>query len=161
MNKKPMISKIPPSANTDAPTAVTGVSGPAKPPASKTWAGLRKRHDRPGLNGIVMVERTRETGARTETETRVHITSLADPAGKPGPVIRRHRATENSLHRVMDMVLRDDECRISTGHAPANFTTVKHVAHNRMRRSPAKDSMRLKRKVAACNDDVRVSLIAQ
>ena len=61
----------------------------------------------------------------------------------------------------MDMVLRDDECRISTGHAPANFTTVKHVAQNRMRRSPAKDSMRLKRKVAACNDDVRVSLIAQ
>ncbi len=130
---------------------------------------LRKRHDWPGLNGIVMVESTRETGAKTETETRFYITSLADPAEKLGPVIRQHWAIENSLHWaienslhwVMDMVFRDDECRISTGHAPANFTTVKHVAHNLMRRSPAKDSMRLKRKVAAWNDDFLVSLIAQ
>ena len=38
------------------------------------------RHDWPGLNGIVMLESTRETGAKTETETRFYITSLADPA---------------------------------------------------------------------------------
>ncbi len=122
---------------------------------------LRKRHDWPGLNGIVMVESTREIGAKAETETRFYITSSTDPAERLGPVIRQHWAIENSLHWVMDMVFRDDECRISTGQAPANFTTVKHVAYNLMRRSPAKDSMRLKRKVAAWNDDFLVSLIAQ
>ena len=61
----------------------------------------------------------------------------------------------------MDMVVRDDECRTSTGHAPANFTTVKHVAHNLMRRSPTKNSMRLTRKVAVWSDAFLVNLIAQ
>ena len=28
----------------------------------------------------------------------------------------------------MDMVFRDDECRLRTDHAPANFTTIKHMA---------------------------------
>jgi predicted transposase YbfD/YdcC len=30
----------------------------------------------------------------------------------------------------MDMIFRDDECRIRTDHAPANFTTIKHMALN-------------------------------
>jgi predicted transposase YbfD/YdcC len=29
----------------------------------------------------------------------------------------------------MDMIFRDDECRIRTDHAPANFATLKHMAH--------------------------------
>ncbi len=122
---------------------------------------LRKLHDWPGLNGIVMVESQRETGPKIETETRFYITSSTDPAEKLAAIVRQHWAIENSLHWVMDMVFRDDECRISTGHAPANFTTIKHVAHNLMRCSPAKDSMRLKRKVAAWNDELLVSLISQ
>lgn len=122
---------------------------------------LQQRHKWPGLSGIVIVESTRETGSKIDTETRFYITSSTDHAEKLAAVIRQHWAIENSLHWVMDMVFRDDECRISTGHAPANFTTIKHVALNLMRRSPAKDSMRLKRKVAAWDDDFLLSLIAQ
>lgn len=113
------------------------------------------------MNGIVSVESTRETGAKIETETRFYITSSTNTPDKHAIVIRQHWAIENSLHWVMDMVFRDDERRISTGHAPANFTAVKHVAHNLLRRSPVKDSMRLKRKVAAWNNDFPISLIAQ
>ncbi len=50
-----------------------------------------------------------------------------------GPVVRSHWAIENSLHWVMDMMFRDDECRVRTDHAPANFTTIKHMAHNLLR----------------------------
>ena len=60
----------------------------------------------------------------------------------------------------MDMLFRDDECRIRTHHAPANFTTLKHMAHNLIRKAPGKDSLRLKRKVAAWDDDFLASLIA-
>jgi hypothetical protein len=42
---------------------------------------------------------------------------------------------------VMDMLFRDDECRIRTEHAPANFTTLGHMAQNLYRKSPVKDSM--------------------
>lgn len=49
--------------------------------------------------------------------------------------MRDRWATENSLHWVMDVVVRDDECRVRTNHAPANFTTIKHMPHNLIRRA--------------------------
>src|SRR4051812_21101518 len=122
-------------------------------------AWLQDRHDWPGLKGIVMVESTREIGEKTEFETRFYITSLLLLAAQVGPVVRSHWAVENSLHWVMDMIFRDDECRVRTEHAPANFTTIKHMAHNLIRKTPGKDSLRLRRKVAAWDDDFLASLI--
>jgi predicted transposase YbfD/YdcC len=129
-------------------------------------AWLQERHDWPELKGIVMVESKREIpGATSEAdkmqqETRFYITSLVWLAHQLGPVVRGHWSIENSLHWVMDMLFRDDECRIRTHHAPANFTTLKHMAHNLIRKAPGKDSLRLKRKVAAWDDDFLASLIA-
>src|SRR5712691_10257708 len=123
-------------------------------------AWLQERHDWPGLKGVVMVESTREIADKIERETRFYITSLVLLAHALGPIIRSHWAVENSLHWVMDMIFRDDECRVRTDHAPANFTTIKHMAHNLIRLAPGKDSLRLKRKVAAWDDDFLASLIA-
>lgn len=122
-------------------------------------AWLQKRHDWPGLKGIVMVESSREIDGKTDRETRFYITSLLLQAAQLGVIVRDHWAVENSLHWVMDMIFRDDECRIRTHHAPANFTTIKHMAHNLLRRAPGKDSLRLRRKVAAWDDDFLASLI--
>jgi predicted transposase YbfD/YdcC len=108
-------------------------------------AWLQERHDWPGLQGVVIVESTREIGEKIEQETRFYITSLVWLACALGPVIRSHWSIENSLHWVMDMIFRDDECRVRTDHAPANFTTLKHMAHNLIRMAPGKDSLRLKR----------------
>ncbi len=123
-------------------------------------AWLQERHDWPGLKSVVMVESTREIGDKIERETRFYITSLVLAAHLIGPVIRSHWAVENSLHWVLDMIFRDDECRVRKDHAPANFTTLKHMAHNLMRLAPGKDSLRLKRKVAAWDDEFLVSLVA-
>jgi predicted transposase YbfD/YdcC len=123
-------------------------------------AWLQERHDWPGLRSVVMVESTREIGDKIERETRFYITSLVLLASALGPIIRSHWAVENSLHWVMDMIFRDDECRVRTDNAPANFTTLKHMAHNLIRLAPGKDSLRLKRKVAAWDDDFLASLIA-
>ena len=113
---------------------------------------LRERHDWPGLNAVAIVESTRETKGKIERETRYYVTSLVMLAHLLGPAIRSHWAVENSLHWVMDMVFRDDECRVRTNHAPANFTTIKHMACNLLRRPSGKDSMRVRRKVAAWDD---------
>ena len=121
---------------------------------------LKERHDWPGLEGVVTVESAREIGDKIERETRFYITSLAWLACQLGPVIRSHWAIENSLHWVMDMVFRDDECRVRTDHGPANFTTLKHIAHNIVRKAPGKDSLRLRRKTAAWDDDFLASLLA-
>src|SRR4051794_29499371 len=121
---------------------------------------LQERHDWPGLNGVVIVDSIREIGRTIERETRLFITSLSLPAKSLAGIVRSHWAVENSLHWVMDMVFRDDECRIRTDHAPANFTTIKHMALNLTRRAPGKDSLRLRRKVAAWDEDYLASLIA-
>ena len=123
-------------------------------------AWLQERHDWPSLKGVIMVESTREIGSKIEHETRFYITSLVWLASQLGPVIRSHWAIENSLHWVMDMIFRDDESRIRTEHAPANFTTLKHMAHNLIRKAPGKPSFRAKRKIAAWDDDFLASLIA-
>jgi predicted transposase YbfD/YdcC len=123
-------------------------------------AWLQERHDWPGLKGVVLVESKREIGEKIEQETRFYITSLVWLACQLGPVIRHHWAIENSLHWVMDMVFRDDECRLRTDHAPANFTTIKHMAHNLIRRAHSKDSLRLRRKAAAWDDEFLASLVA-
>ena len=124
-------------------------------------AWLQKRHDWPGLKAVVVVESCRELGDKTERETRFYITSLVLPADLLGPIVRAHWAVENSLHWVMDMIFRDDECRVRTDHAPANFATIKHMAHNLIRKAPGKASLRLKRKAAGWDDDFLAELIAR
>jgi predicted transposase YbfD/YdcC len=119
---------------------------------------LQERHQWPGLNSLVMVESTREAAGKIERETRFYITSLALLASLLAPYIRDHWAVENSLHWVLDTVFRDDEPPANRSR-PANFTTIKHMALNLIRRAPGKDSMRLRRKVAAWDDDFLASVI--
>ena len=112
---------------------------------------LTERHDWAGLKSIVMVESIREIiGGKTEQETRFYISSLAADAERQGDATRSHWGVE-SHHWVMDMVFRDDECRIRRGNAPANFAIIKHVASN---------LMRVKRRLAAWDDDYLASLIS-
>jgi len=120
---------------------------------------LRERHDWPGLEDIVIVESQRKIDGATARQTRLYITSLTLGASAVGRLIRGHWTIENSLHWVMDMVFRDDECRVRTENAPANFTTIKHMASNLIRRAPGKDSQRLRRMTAAWNDDFLASLV--
>jgi predicted transposase YbfD/YdcC len=104
----------------------------------------------------MVVESQREINGKITNETRFYITSLVLLANAVGP-IRAHWAIENSLHWVMDMVFRDDECRVRTDNAPANFAT---IAYNLTRKAPGKDSIRLHRKTAGWDDEYLASLVA-
>jgi hypothetical protein len=59
----------------------------------------------------------------------------------------------------MDIVFRDDECRVRTDHASANFTTIKHIAHNLLRKAPGKSSLWSRRNAAEWDDDFLASLV--
>src|SRR5246127_2374314 len=130
-------------------------------------AWLHDNHKWPGLKSVVMVESEREIPAtakdpaKIEHETRFYITSLVWLACQVAPAIRGHWMIENGLHWVMDMMFRDDECRVRTDNAPANFTTIKHMALNliRLKSSGKKDSLRVRRKVATWDDDYLASLV--
>jgi predicted transposase YbfD/YdcC len=108
---------------------------------------------------VVLVESSREIIGKIEQETRFYITSLVMLAHLVGPAVRSHWAIENSQHGVMDMIFRVDECRVRTDHAAANSTTIKHMAHNPLRKASGKSSLRSRRKAAAWDDDFLASLV--
>jgi hypothetical protein len=57
------------------------------------------------------------------------------------------------------MLFRDDERRVRTNHAPANFTTIKHMAYDLLRMPSGKDSFRVRRKVAGWDDEFLAGLV--
>lgn len=120
---------------------------------------LQERHGWPGLKGVIILNSERETAKKVERETRLYITSLTLPASQIASIVRDHWSVENSLHWVLDMVFRDDECRLRTNHAPANFCTIKHMAQNLIRLAPGKGSLRLKRKAAGWDDEEIVRIL--
>lgn len=120
---------------------------------------LHKDHKWPGLSSIIMVEYTFEKGKEIQCETRFYISSICAEAKFMAGAIRQHWGVENGLHWVMDMLFRDDECRIRKNNAPANFTTIKHMASNILRLAKGKASMRAKRHEAAWDEDCLFNII--
>ena len=110
--------------------------------------------DRANRGLLTEAPATEEADASRATATLVLL------ANAVGPMIRAHCAIENSLHWVMDMVFRDDECRVRTDNAPANFAICRHIAYNLTRNLPGKDSIRLRRKTAGWDDEYLVKIIA-
>lgn len=100
---------------------------------------LQKRHNWPGLNSIIMVKSEREIDGEVTSETRYYIASLKLSSKRAADAVRGHWSIENSHHWVLDMVFRDDECRIRKDNAPTNFAAVKHIASNLLRATPSKE----------------------
>ena len=76
-------------------------------------------------------------------------------------MVRDLCSVENCQHWVMDMAFRDDESRVRTDQAPENLVTLKHMAANLARKTKGNNSIRLRLKTAAWDDDYPASLIAK
>jgi predicted transposase YbfD/YdcC len=122
---------------------------------------LNQRHKWPGLQSVIMVEYSREIKGKTKTRRRYYISSLNVGPEEISRIIRNHWQIENNLHWVMDMTFRQDECRIRTGNAAANFATIKHAANNLLQKAPGKKSKPMKRHSAAWDDDYLEKIIRQ
>lgn len=123
-------------------------------------AWLKVRHDWRGLRSVVMVVSSRETTKGEEQERRFYISSLPADAEKLAHAIRAHWGVENSLHWVLDVNFRDDDCRIRKKNAPANFTAVKRATINALRKAPGKHSLKSKRLIAAWDEDYLAKTLA-
>lgn len=122
---------------------------------------LMARHDWPGLASIVMVRYDAGIPPKSRSETRFYISSLTSSATVQAKAIRDHWSIENGLHWVMDMVFRDDDCRIRKGNAAANFTAIKHAATNLLRQSPGNESLTLKCHIAAWDEDFLAKILSR
>jgi predicted transposase YbfD/YdcC len=99
-----------------------------------------------------MIEAVREEpGKPASRQTRFYITSIAPDAAEFARAARQHWGIENGLPWVLDVVYREDECRIRKRNGPANFATIRHITLNLLQRTKTakKKSVRVKRGLAA------------
>ncbi len=83
-----------------------------------------------GLKSIVMVESERLVDNITEREKRYFITTLHNKPEHILHAVRSHWGVENSLHWVLDVAFREDECRKRKGYVAENFAMVRTITIN-------------------------------
>lgn len=113
------------------------------------------------LQTIIMIQNERRVGDKTQTDTRYYISSLPPQAQHLLDCVRQHWSIENSCHWTLDVVFREDDSRIRSGHAPRNFALLRRFALNLLKHDTAKGSLKQKRFKAALNHDYLSQLLAQ
>lgn len=114
-----------------------------------------------GLGCIGRVEAQRIIGDETTTEIRYYISSLSGDAAQFGLAVRTHWHIENSLHWVLDISFREDECRLRKGAGPQNMAVLRHIALNLLRQDQTTNcGIKNKRLKAAWDHDYFLHLLS-
>lgn len=101
------------------------------------------------IASVGMVESQVELGDSVSCERRYFLTSLACDAGRFAQAVRQHWGIENSLHWVLDVSFREDDCRIRRDAGAQTMSVLRHIALNLIRReSRHKRGMKARRKRA-------------
>ena len=110
----------------------------------------------PKLACLVRVESTRTVGTvEHESENRYYICSRRKLSAKQAlHAVRSHWSIENSLHWVLDVAFREDDCRVRAGNAAANLSAVRQLALGLLKqRTETKIGIKNRRNLAAWDHD--------
>ena len=106
-----------------------------------------------------MVERECVHSDKTSVERRYFICSIAANAKSFAHAVRAHWGIENRLHWRLDVVMREDDCRIRKDNSPAVLAMLRHLGLNLFEKVPSKLSLKQKRFKAALSDDFREQVV--
>jgi predicted transposase YbfD/YdcC len=122
---------------------------------------LSKLGDWHGLQSLVMIESERTVAGQTSTERRHFISSCKGLSAKAAlAAARRHWGIENGLHWVLDVVFREDDCRVRAGYAAENFAVMRHLSLNLLKSlKDTKLSVKLRRMRAAWDEDFLLKVL--
>lgn len=122
---------------------------------------LEAKENWKGLKSIVMVESERLVNNTTEIEKRYFITTLQSKPEHILYAIRSHWGVENSLHWVLDVAFREDECRKRKGYVAENFAMVRTITINLLRQERTlKRGIKTKRLKAGWDEDYLLKVLS-
>ena len=127
-----------------------------------SWLDKKLRDHWPQLAGIGMIERQREINGTVSIERAYYIGSQGITSAESfAQAARDHWGIENSLHWVLDITFREDDCRVRKDQAPHNFAALRKFALALLRQDThyPKRSLRSRRKTAERLPDYRASLL--
>lgn len=120
---------------------------------------LANKSDWSGFKSIIRSESEIQKNGEVQKGIRYFISSLEPNAQEMAMRIRDHWKIENQMHWVLDVVFREDDCRVRKDNAPQNIATLNRIALNLVRKAPGKGSLKRKRKRAGWNDEFLVQVI--
>ena len=113
------------------------------------------------LQSIRLIEFVRRVKGKITTETRYYISSLPNKVSHLSESVRSPWGIENSLHWVLDVGFREDDCRIIKDNAPQNFAILRHISLNLLNQEKtSKTGSRNKRLRAGWDDDYLTKILA-
>jgi predicted transposase YbfD/YdcC len=114
-----------------------------------------------GLHSLIMIRAERRIGDQVSVERRYHISSLSGQAQHLLPLIRGHWSIENELHWCLDVAFREDDSRVRKGDGAQNFSFLRRLALNLLKReTTAKSGLKAKRLKAAWDNGYLLHVLA-
>ena len=106
-----------------------------------------------GLSCFICVEAIRTQQGKTSVERHYYLSSLKPiSASEFLTLIRGHWSIENKLHWSLDVNFREDDCRIRKGHSAENFSRLRRLALNLLKKDKTR-KVCLRCKTKACSWD--------
>ncbi len=113
------------------------------------------------INSIGFVDSTRTIDDKTTKERRYYISSLTCNVELFAKSVRSHWGIENSLHWVLDVVFREDDCRVKNKNAAENLAIMRRTAVALLVKDTSKLSKRSRRLKAGWDNRYLKKLLLQ
>ena len=112
------------------------------------------------LRTLIEITSQREVKWKVSTESRYYISNVEMTAEKAMKIIQSHWSIENHLHWAMDVIFKEDDCTVSTGHAAENFALFRRMAQSVLQaEAGGTRGIAMRRRKAGWNDDYAIKLL--
>lgn len=112
-----------------------------------------------GLKSIVKITSSRQINQKISREVRYYISSLECSSAEFNKFIRQHWGIENKLHWSLDMVFDEDRQRKRSKNAANNFSYIRKIALNTLKKDTSKGSLVTKRLKAGWDNKFLLALL--